>query len=1077
MTTGAESISSVPRQMVLLVTDIVDSVPMKRRLGDESFLRLLTRHNDCFRDTLATDANGGQIIKNTGDGFLSRFDTPADAVRFALAFQAALHREPWPGEPVRVRIAIHSGMAMEMTDSPGLADVSGLTVDLAARLNKLALPGQVLLTQQCFNDARQYVREHPSRGEAGPTPTLHWLAHGPYIFKGAEDEAIEVFEVGASGFAPLKPPPDSEGARRSVPAGDEEMYGWRPAKGLEIPRHEGWALQQRLGAGGYGEVWLARHRQMREQRVFKFCFDADRLRSFKRELTLFRLLREALGDRRDIARLYNVSLDRPPFYLESEYSPLGDLHQWSDAQGGIAAVPLETRLQLLAGVAEAVSAAHSIGVLHKDLKPSNVLIELNEDGSPRPKITDFGIGVLADHHRLADHNITVAGFTVTQITENSSGRTGSPMYMPPETLGRIASPDNAARPMPFTAQGDVYALGIMLYQMVIGDLDRPLAQGWERDLDSAIDDPIRKEILRADIARMVDGNPAHRLQSASEVAERIRDLDERTREAIAERDARLKRERKDAYRRRSNAVGIVTIIVASVMALYSERNASDRAEALEQERSLRKQAEEARQLADQREQETERIAAFQAEMLSDIDIAQMGSRMRRGLFDAHLAGFQSPDADPAAVKAARSELDTALAGVNFTDLALAALDESIFDRALKAIDEKFADQPLIQARLLNTIAESMLALGLLDRATEPQQRALKIRRELLGDTDIATLKSMNDMGLLLQEQGHLDEAEPYIRQALDGRRRVLGDDHPDTLVSINNMGYLLGARGDFTGAEPYYRESLERARRTLGNDQPQLANSISNMGYLRQMQGKPDEAEALYREALEIRRRVLGDAHPDTLLSLNNMAGLFLSQGKLDAAEPLWREALAGYRKTYGDDHPDTLTLMNNMAGLCEAQGKVDEAETLLREALAGRRRVLGNDHPATISCISNLGGMLRELGRLDEAATLGAEAVSRAKASLPPGHWVTGVFLSHYGRTLIMMTRFAEAETALLESYSIVQAALGDTHERTLASVHLLTKLYEDWNAAEPDHGYDAKAAEWRDKLPAPEPTREPQP
>src|SRR5262249_2578931 len=128
-------------------------------------------------------------------------------------------------------------------------------------------------------------------------------------------------------------------------------------------------------------------------------------RSFKREMTLFRLLREALGDRSDIAKLYDVALDKPPYLLESEYAPGGNLIEWSRRRGGIVTVPLEQRIALLAKVAAAVAAAHSVGVLHKDLKPSNILIR-NKEGPPEPLLADFGIGMLADRSQLEAHAIT-----------------------------------------------------------------------------------------------------------------------------------------------------------------------------------------------------------------------------------------------------------------------------------------------------------------------------------------------------------------------------------------------------------------------------------------------------------------------------------------------------------------------------------------------------------------------------------------------------------------------------------------------------------------------------------------------
>lgn len=399
-------------------------------------------------------------------------------------------------------------------------------------------------------------------------PSLRWVAHGSYLFKGS-DEPFEVFEVGADGIAPLTPPPDGDKARRLVTADEEETLGWRPAVGQEVPGRQKWVLERKVGEGGFGEVWLARHGATKHHRVFKFCHDAERLRSFKREITLFRLLREALGERRDIAKLYEVRLDEAPFYLESEYSELGSLSDWAAAQGGIAHVALPVRLDLVARVADAVAAAHSVGVLHKDIKPSNVLIHRGEDGEPLPRLADFGIGMVTDRSQLAARNITEAGFTQSVVTENDSSRTGTRLYAPPEAL--------AGRP--FTVQGDVYALGVFLYQMVVGHLERPLGQGWERE--------IRDDLLREDIAACVEGEPARRLDSAAELARRLRALVDRRKARV--RAARTER-RGRIVRRVSIGFAAATAVGILVVALVASRGEQERQAARLEAERLRRMA-------------------------------------------------------------------------------------------------------------------------------------------------------------------------------------------------------------------------------------------------------------------------------------------------------------------------------------------------------------------------------------------------------------------------------------------------------------------------------------------------------
>ena len=530
----AESSTAFSRLAVLLFTDIVGSTELKTRLGNNGYARLLARHDAIFKRAL-DQIPVADVINDTGDGYLVVFPTTSDAVRFALLMQRGIHDEPWPApRPLRVSIGIHLGEIADIADAGGRPRVIGLAIDLAGRLTALATGGQVLLTRAAFDEARQFLREYPAAADV----PLRWVAHGEYLFKGA-GEPVEVFEVGGEGIAPLAPPPNSDKARRSVSAEQEETLGWRAAVGLEVPQRTGWLLERKLGEGTFGEVWLARNEHTHQHRVFKFCFDAERLRSFKRELTLFRLLRDTLGERTDIARLYDVRLDSPPFFLESEYAAGGNLVDWAAAQpGGLAGVPLAQRLELLAKVCDAVAAAHSIGILHKDVKPTNILMHADPaDGTPRPQLSDFGIGAVVDRQRLAERHITPEGLTPDPAED--SYRSGTRMYAPPESMsGR-----------PFTTQGDVYALGVLLYQLVVADLDRPAAQGWERD--------VADDLLREDIAACLDGDLARRI-SARALAQRLRALPQRR----AARDAERRLRAAQVRRRWWGTVAVAAVALA-----------------------------------------------------------------------------------------------------------------------------------------------------------------------------------------------------------------------------------------------------------------------------------------------------------------------------------------------------------------------------------------------------------------------------------------------------------------------------------------------------------------------------------
>src|SRR6202522_1780877 len=274
-----------------------------------------------------------------------------------------------------------------------------------------------------------------------------------------------------------------------------------------VPGREQWQLSRPMDVSGSSEVWLAENPKTREQRVFKFAADGVRLKGLKREITISRFLRESLGDRPEFVRLLEWNFETSPFFLESEYAG-PNLAEWAETQGGLSKVSYDTRLRLLVDVAKAVAAAHDIGVLHKDLKPANILVVPGSNGGLQIRLADFGSASLFEPSRLHALGITNLGFTQTAGLDNDS-LTGTLMYLAPEVLaGQSAS-----------AGADVYALGVMLYQLAFPVSRKPLAPGWEAD--------VKEPLLREDIADAACGDPAKRLNSATNLVERLLTLDQR----------------------------------------------------------------------------------------------------------------------------------------------------------------------------------------------------------------------------------------------------------------------------------------------------------------------------------------------------------------------------------------------------------------------------------------------------------------------------------------------------------------------------------------------------------------------
>jgi len=587
------------RLLTLVFTDLVNSVGLKIQLGDVEAGRLISAHHDGLRELLS--ATGGREILVAGDGSFLTFETPSQAVEFALRLQDFHHKNQ---KLPAVRIGIHMGEVTETLsdDSARPVEVAGLAVDIASRIQSLASARQILMSYPVFDNARQRI------SASAFTLPLEWRAHGRYLFKGA-DATLEIFEVGLLGIAAFKPPSGSTKASRDVLGEEEATLGWRPAQGLDLPDRPNWILLEKLGEGGFGDVWLVEHRKTRERHVIKFCYSTDRLRALKREVTLFRLLKETLGDRTDIARVIDYQFDSAPYFLEMEFAGHYNLTTWLDEQGGVNAIPLETRVELVAQIAEAIAAAHSVGVLHKDIKPSNIMI--TETGArPRIRMIDFGIGAVSDRNLLDIKGITATGLTEVEISSDyASSMAGTRLYMAPELIEGKAA----------TTKSDVYSLGVLLYQMVAGKIGQTLSFGWERDIPD--------ELLRQDIEACVDGRPENRLLSAEELAKRLRMLPERRKALEAERQAVIRRE-SSRRRRRLYIVAAMLLAVLTVFAAQFAFLQKQKAEAAE---ILQKKAEAARAEALEQANQT-RIAlttAKRAHYFGAIALAEASLRESR----------------------------------------------------------------------------------------------------------------------------------------------------------------------------------------------------------------------------------------------------------------------------------------------------------------------------------------------------------------------------------------------------------------------------------------------------------------
>jgi Tfp pilus assembly protein PilF len=755
-----------------------------------------------------------------------------------------------------------------------------------------------------------------------------------------------------------------------------------------------------VGQGGMGTVYEAEQEKPRRIVALKvikpdFVATESLRRRFEQESQVLGRLQHP-----GIAQIYEAGTAdggsgvQPYFAMEFVQGRTLDAHVEANRLG------TRERLELVARVCDAVEHAHQKGIVHRDLKPGNVLV----DESGQPKILDFGLA------RVTDSDVQVTMHTdVAQIL-------GTLPYMSPEQVG--------GDPAALDTRSDVYALGVVLYELLAGRLPHDFKRGQVAEGIRIIreEEPSRLSVVsrtfRGDIetiaAKALSKERERRYQSAADLASDIRRY--LNHEPIVARPPTTAYQlRKFARRNRALVAGVAATLVALITGVVVSSWQAVRATRAERiATSSLGEAQEARALAERRQRESEEARAAEAEQ--------------------RLAA-------EASARRARSEAAKAEAVNTFLQSMLSSVDPSnlkgrdvtvrqVLDEAAKKVAEgSVRSQPEVEAAVRTTLGKTYQALGLYPEAEPHLRQALQTRRASLGPEHPDVAASLADLATLLQHRGDPAGAEPLSREALAIRRKALGDEHPDVAASLNSLAWVLQARGDLAGAEPLSREALAIRRKALAAEHPDVAMSMNELANIIEARGDLAGAEPLYREALAIRRKALGAEHPDVAASLNNLALLLQTRGDLAGAEPLYREALAIWRKALDAEHPTVATCVNNMAALLLARGDLAGAEPLFQEALSSFRKALGDEHPSVATSMDNLARVRMDRGNLAGAEPLSREALAIRRKVLGAEH--PEVAMSQHNLAAILHDRgdLAAAEPLYRESQAIWRKALGDRH------------------------------------------------
>ena len=366
----------------------------------------------------------------------------------------------------------------------------------------------------------------------------------------------------------------------------------------------------------------------------------------------------------------------------------------------------------------------------------------------------------------------------------------------------------------------------------------------------------------------------------------------------------------------------------------------------------------------------------------------------------------------------------------------------ILDKGAARIERELADQPTIQATLMDTMGTVYTSLGLYDQAIPLIRGALDKRSSALGQENDEVAQSLNHLGEVLALDADYGEAEKKLREALEIRRKAKGPKSAEVATTLTALADVLSRKGEYDAAEPLISEALSIRQSLYTGAHPALAESIEDLGLNFADRGDFDRALPLLQEALTMRRKLHGEAHPDLAQAINNLAWAYSELGQLDQAEPLYREALNMKRKLLGTAHPELAAALRNLAFMLQSRGDAAGAERAYREALGMNRKMLGESHPDIAANMSDLAFVLHAQGKTAQAIALMRGALTMMRAELGPSHPTVAGAASSLAFWLTDARDFSDAERLVNESLTIRRAALGETHPQVGSTLMVKANL-----------------------------------